>query len=92
MKHRHHDLIVQWAADPSRVLEYSSTKGIWNRVTGSPKWDESVEYRLAPRKHVVWLALDAEGKCFVFEWEANAKNFVMNHGGEARKIEWESPE
>lgn len=47
-KHKHHDLICQWAADTSRKVEWSQNGGrTWYALSSVPLWDESVEYRFA---------------------------------------------
>ena len=53
-KHVHHDLIIAWAANPSRVVEElvkepyfgSST---WMRIN-NPTWDPTKQYRFKPEE------------------------------------------
>ena len=47
MKHVHHDMIVEWAADPSRVVEIRGVDWIW-RETVAPTWGTQNEYRFKP--------------------------------------------
>lgn len=59
MKHKHYDLIVQWASDPEAwVVEYRSV------VTGRfipigfesyPEWHPETEYRLIPKRKMMHL-------------------------------------
>lgn len=46
MKHVHHDMIVAWAADPSRVVEVETDTG-W-QVINTPVWTADSEYRFKP--------------------------------------------
>ena len=88
MKHKHHDLIVAWAADTTRKVEVLRN-GRW--FEADPAWDPREEYRFAPVKHDVWLLLDQKGQCFIFGEEANAVAYSATHDGEVRHIEWEVP-
>lgn len=46
-KHVHHDMIVAWAANPSRVVEYLDTyQNIWFAI-GTPNWGCDIRYRFA---------------------------------------------
>lgn len=47
MKHVHHDMIVAWAADPSRVVEIRGVDWTW-RETVAPTWGTQNEYRFKP--------------------------------------------
>ena len=48
MKHAHHDMIVAWAADPSRTVErYSPVIGRWVRES-CPAWHPYYQYRFKP--------------------------------------------
>lgn len=51
MKHIHHDLIVQWAADTTQVVEFRYRKNKWEKVAGSPGWHTHAEYRLVEPRH-----------------------------------------
>ena len=55
MKHKHYELIVQWASDPAAYnVEYRwSEDGEWNPCD-APVWD-NVEYRLIPRLKMLHL-------------------------------------
>ena len=46
MKHVHHDMIVAWAADTSRVVEVETDTG-W-QVINTPVWTADSEYRFKP--------------------------------------------
>lgn len=50
MKHVHHDMIVEWAADPSRVVE--SRKFLHHEWTVDPypKWLPTWQYRFKPEE------------------------------------------
>lgn len=45
MKHKHHDLIVQWAADTSLPLETKVPNGCWVKARSDPRWFPENEYR-----------------------------------------------
>ena len=47
MKHVHHDMIVEWAKDTSRVVEIRGMDGTW-RETIAPTWGTQSEYRFKP--------------------------------------------
>ena len=48
MKHVHHDMIVAWAADPSRVVEvYCPINNTW-KVERYPIWSQYVQHRFKP--------------------------------------------
>lgn len=51
-KHPHHDLIVEWAKDTSKVIQsYSEPLEKWvDFVHNRPDWDINTEYRLKPRE------------------------------------------
>ena len=52
MKHVHHDMIIEWAADTSRVVEelvkepYFESSS-WMRIN-NPPWDPKKQYRFKP--------------------------------------------
>ena len=47
MKHVHHDMIVEWVKDTSRVVEILGVDWIW-RETVAPTWGTQNEYRFKP--------------------------------------------
>ena len=47
MKHVHHDMIIEWAKDPSRVVEIRGVDWVW-RETVAPTWGTQNEYRFKP--------------------------------------------
>lgn len=55
-KHIHYDMIVEWAANPSRVVEYYDEEDTddWQDCrdsgVGVPVWDENVQYRFKPEE------------------------------------------
>lgn len=54
MKHIHHDMIVEWAKDTSRVVEIRGVDWVW-RETVAPTWGTQNEYRFKPaeQKYIV---------------------------------------
>ena len=48
MKHKHHDLIVTWAADTSKVVQIKTERGLWVDAEATPAWNPHIEYRLKP--------------------------------------------
>jgi hypothetical protein len=55
MKHVHHDMIVAWAKDTSRVVEIRGVDWAW-RETVAPTWGTQNEYRFKPaepKKYIV---------------------------------------
>lgn len=47
MKHVHHDMIVEWAADTSRVVQRYYGGGVWLDEK-SPQWYPNDKYRFKP--------------------------------------------
>ena len=47
MKHVHHDMIVEWAKDTSRVVEGETDRGHWVTVS-NPVWWPHFTYRFKP--------------------------------------------
>jgi len=50
MRHKHYDLIVQWAADPDKYEVQWAEKGKFFTATESPAWKEALEYRLVQKR------------------------------------------
>lgn len=49
MKHKHHDVIVAWADDTSKVVQWSEPgSGVWKDIIGKPQWDDETAYRIKP--------------------------------------------
>ena len=48
-KHIHYDMIVEWAANPSRVVEINCFVDGWE-VEPNPTWREDEEYRFKPEE------------------------------------------
>ena len=59
-KHKHHDLIVKWAADPSvKVWSKSDKNGCcWSLVNGSPLWWEDCEYHIGYQPPVEYITIN----------------------------------
>lgn len=43
-KHIHHDLIMQWAADPSQNIWFRNPNNKWQKCPITPCWDTKMEY------------------------------------------------
>ena len=56
-KHKHHDMIVEWAKDPSRTVQWSVTgrDGEWLDCTSNPNWYAKHMYRFKPEESTVYL-------------------------------------
>lgn len=54
-KHKHYDLIVAWAADPSQKVWRKESSGYWQVET--PAWDGSAEYHIGqqPPKQTITI-------------------------------------
>lgn len=50
-KHKHYDLIIEWAKDPVNVIvQYRGVKGDWRSTAdNSPSWCPETEYRIKPK-------------------------------------------
>lgn len=55
-KHVHYDMIVEWAKDPSRVVQWRDNDDcVWTNCTDDkqhpyPLWDETLQYRFKPEE------------------------------------------
>lgn len=52
-KHIHYDMIVEWAANPSRVVQYPdviSGKEFWYDCPNQPAWNPETRYRFKPEE------------------------------------------
>ena len=48
-KHVHYDIIMQWASDPSKTLQYRYQDDPWRTcITSHIPWDEEIQYRIKP--------------------------------------------
>lgn len=47
MKHKHYDVMMEWAADTNKVVQFKNCDGRWENVAGIPWWDCD-EYRIKP--------------------------------------------
>ena len=48
-KHKHYDLIMQWAANPTLEIEYrKANSGEW-RISKAPAWIRHYQYRIKPQ-------------------------------------------
>lgn len=53
-KHVHHDIIVEWAKDPSRKIQFRLDKvDAWSNLTTHPTWIPSMLYRFKPEPIVI---------------------------------------
>lgn len=93
-KHKHHDLIIEWAKDPDNVIiQYKHSCGWVNVACNSPSWCPETEYRIKPKTKQVtrwkWAFLTAgdhvmESTAYYTEEEAkkqfkNATPFKLEH-------------
>lgn len=65
-KHKHYDLIVEWAKDPVNVIVQFKNPSGWRDVAyNSPAWDTDTEYRIKPKTKQVtrwkWVFLTGTG-------------------------------
>ena len=72
-QHRHHDLIVQWAANTSLKVETRvCSMGKWEE-TRNPQWVDDQEYRIKPRtKKVKYCAFEFSDGCVTWSREGSA--------------------
>ena len=74
VKHKHHDMIVAWAANPSRVVEYYNYSQDKWKSFDSPSWDASLQYRFAdeaPEREFPKTNLRGEYLAEIYENEYN---------------------
>lgn len=49
-KHKHYDLIIEWAKDPTNVIiQYRHSHGWSDVICNSPVWEPEIEYRIKPK-------------------------------------------
>ena len=48
MKHVHHDMIIEWAKDTSRVVEVRTKSGEEWFISEAPEWRKDCRYRFKP--------------------------------------------
>ena len=65
-KHKHYDLIIEWAKDPTNVIiQYKNPNGWWDALDNSPSWRADTEYRIKPKTKQVtrwkWAFLSGDG-------------------------------
>ena len=74
VKHKHHDMIVAWAANPSRVVEYYDVSGdTWHSIR-TLIWDCSTRYRFKgepPIREFPKTSLRGEYLAEIYENEYN---------------------
>lgn len=91
MKHPHFDLICEWAADTSRVVQCKQTDGTWYE-TNNPNWNPSVQYRFKPTPKP-----DVVQECKIFRMGGNilwntdtgtvdGANLRLHYDGETGKL------
>ena len=88
MKHVHHDMIVAWAADPSRVVEIRGVDWIW-RETVAPTWGTQNEYRFKPAesKYIVVNGVNVP-EPVRGELEDGQEFWLADVGDPARRFRW----
>lgn len=53
-KHKHYDLIMQWAADPANTkVQFKNACNVW-MDTKNPAWLSDFEYRIKPKEPVIY--------------------------------------
>ena len=93
-KHKHYDLIAEWAKDPTNVIiQYNGLHGWSDTYNNSPAWGAGTEYRIKPKTKQVtrwkWAFLSGDGSViesagYYTEEEAlqqfkNATPFKLEH-------------
>ena len=90
MKHTHHDIIVAWAADTSKVVQCRSrAEHDWEDCHGGVIWLTPLEYRLKPDPVpdvVVYLEVDVHGASIQFEQQTEQDNLRLTFDGETGKL------
>jgi hypothetical protein len=47
MKHKHYDVMMEWAADTSKIVQVRDTDTRWMDIE-HPSWDIYLQYRIKP--------------------------------------------
>jgi len=87
MKHKHYDLIIAWANDPSITLQYrASNEECWND-TKEPAFVKHWEYRIKPKPPVVrYMRVSLDQTYFQHEIEADVDNIKLTFDGESGSL------
>lgn len=65
MKHKHAELIKQWADNTELEIQYLDHKRCWITLRGvAPLWDGKTEYRIKPVKDVRYISIYYEPNWF----------------------------
>ena len=90
MKHVHHDMIVAWAADPSRVVEVETDTG-W-QVINTPVWRADSEYRFKPEepKYIVVNGVNVPEPVRLELEDAQLYWLASTSDGRPRQYRWDS--
>ena len=80
-KHKHYDLIVKWAADPSQKVWWR-TRSNWNPVIGSPTWNIDCDYHIGehpPNRKIMIGDIEVDAP-EVYELAHNTEYYLPNIG------------
>lgn len=96
-RHKHADMIVEWAETGKEVQEYNEVLGKW-KYTTTPIWSEYVTYRFKPKmiKYKKAFIRDRDGKINVssvssqtdYTWLCRHPSFVEWIDKDWREIEY----
>ncbi len=64
MKHKHYDVMVEWAADTTKVVQFKDADGHWKDCEQVNNWATWIEYRIKPepKPDVVVVGIIEVGK------------------------------
>ncbi len=89
MKHVHHDMIVEWAADPSRVVQSRRLDHHEWAVDPDPQWFPQWQYRFKPAepKYIVVNGVNVP-EPVRGELEDGQEFWLADVGDPARRFRW----
>ena len=93
MKHVHHDMIVAWAADPSRVVEVESGGiGVWGEEYPHTTWNPYAKYRFKPEepKYIVVNGVNVPEPVRLELEDAQLYWLASTSDGRPRQYRWDS--
>lgn len=91
MKHKHHDIIVAWAADTSRVVQYFDKHDHeWVDIQPS-SWDPNRLYRFKPEPkpdevRFCQIELSSTGSLYYPKPDPSRHNLRLVFNGETREL------
>lgn len=90
MRHPHHDVIVQWAADTSKVVQWRHGSELWyDDEKWNHSWNPHREYRIKPEPKpdvVLYVRAECSGFYQATSFQTTNDNLRLTFDGETNKL------